>query len=54
MQPLKKYDLQQMLAEIEDDIASEAPDLEQRTDISQDVITELVMQKIREKKDSHV
>jgi|GEM_PF-5489133 len=50
MQTPKKYNLMRMLAEIEDDIAAETQDLDQRTDISQDVITSLVIGNARKKR----
>ncbi len=49
IQTPEKFDLMQMLAEIEDDIASETADLDQQIDISQDVISELVNSAIRKK-----
>lgn len=49
MQPPETFDLMQMLADIEDDIASETADLDQQSDISQDVISELVKTEIRKK-----
>lgn len=46
----KKYDLVKLLAEIEEDEANTARDIEQQTDISQAVITELMMEKFKQKK----
>lgn len=49
MQTPEKFDLMQMAADIEDDIASETTDLDQQIDISQDVISELVNTGLRKK-----
>ena len=45
-----KYDLAQLLAEIEEDEADTAMDFEQQTDIPQSVITELMIEKFKQKK----
>ena len=49
--PLEKFDLDQMRKEIEDDLASESVDFRQESDISQAVITKLMMENIGKKKD---
>lgn len=45
-----KYDLAQLMAEIKEDEAVSARDIEQQTDIPQAVITELMMEKFKQKK----
>ncbi len=46
----EKYDLAKLMAEIEEDEAHAARDIEQQTDIPQSVITELMMEKFKQKK----
>ncbi|MGM0453334.1 MAG: hypothetical protein ACQERN_09245 [Thermodesulfobacteriota bacterium] len=48
--PIEKFDLNQMRREIEDDLASESVDFRQESDISQAVITKLMMENIEKKK----
>lgn len=50
MQPKKKYNLSEMLAEIDDDIHEQAKDLSQQKDIPQEIITSLVLENLKQKK----
>lgn len=50
MQPKKKYNLAEMLAEIDDDIHEQAKDLSQQKDIPQEIITSLVLENLKQKK----
>ncbi len=50
MQSKEKYNLAEMLAEIEDDIHEQAKDLSQRKDIPQEIITSLVLENLKQKK----
>ncbi len=50
MMPDEKYDLARMLAEIEDDILDQTADVRQLKGISQDVITNLMLDNLRKKK----
>jgi hypothetical protein len=50
MTPKEKYDLAKMLAEIEDDIHEQANDFSQLKDIPQDVITSLMLDNLKKKK----
>lgn len=45
----KKYDLNKILAEIEDDLAVQDNDMEQQVNISQSVIASLMIKKVAEK-----
>lgn len=49
-QPPEKFDLNEMLKEIEDDMAAEAADFRQEADISQAVITKLMIENVKKKK----
>lgn len=46
----EKYNLNEMLAEIEDDIHNQAKDLSQQKDIPQEIITSLMLENLRQKK----
>ena len=48
----EKYDLAKMLAEIDDDIHEQAHDVSQLKDIPQDVITNLILDNLRKKRES--
>ncbi|MCU0597895.1 MAG: hypothetical protein MUE70_01395 [Desulfobacterales bacterium] len=50
MMPDEKYDLARMLAEIEDDILDQTADVRQLKGISQDVITNLMLDNLKKKK----
>ena len=50
MQTKKKYNLADMLAEIEDDIHEQAKDLSQQKDIPQEIITGLMLENLKQKK----
>jgi hypothetical protein len=50
MMPDEKYDLAKMLAEIGDDMLEQTKDLSQLKGISQDVITNLMLDNLRKKK----
>jgi cob(I)alamin adenosyltransferase len=50
MVPREKYDLAKILSEIEDDIHEQARDLSQVKDIPQDVITNLMLERLRNRK----
>ena len=50
MTPKEKYDLNKMLAEIDDDIHEQAGNLSQIKDIPQDVITNLMIENLKKKK----
>jgi hypothetical protein len=49
MNPKKKYDLSEILAEIEADINEQPKDLSQEKDIPQDIITDLVFENLKKK-----
>ena len=46
----EKYNLAEMLTEIEDDIHEQAKDLSQQKDIPQEVITSLMLENLKTKK----
>jgi hypothetical protein len=46
----RKYDLKQMLAEIEDDINEQDKDVSQQKNIPQETITELMINNLKQKK----
>jgi hypothetical protein len=46
----EKYNLSEMLTEIEDDIHEQAKDLSQQKDIPQEIITSLMLENLRTKK----
>ena len=46
----EKYNLAEMLTEIEDDIHEQAKDLSQQKDIPQEIITSLMLENLRTKK----
>jgi hypothetical protein len=50
MDSKEKYNLEEMLAEIEDDIHEQAKDLSQQKDIPQQIITSLMLENLRQKK----
>lgn len=50
MQSKEKYNLAEMLAEIEDDIHEQAKDMSQHKDIPQEIITSLVLENLKHKK----
>ena len=52
MQTQKKYPLEEMLADIEDDIHEQARDLSQQKDIPQNVITSLMLENLKQKNTS--
>ena len=45
----EKYDLSQMLAEIEDDLNEQERDVSQEKNIPQDIITELMINNLKQK-----
>ncbi len=47
--PAQKYDLFEMLAEIEADINEEPKDLSQEKDIPQEIITDLMLANLKKK-----
>ncbi len=50
MKTKQKYHLEEMLAEIEDDIHEQSRDLSQQKDIPQNVITSLMLENLKQKK----
>jgi hypothetical protein len=46
----EKYNLAEMLTEIEDDIHEQAKDLSQQKDIPQEIITSLMLENLKTKK----
>jgi hypothetical protein len=50
MQTRKKYPLEELLAEIEDDIHEQASDLSQQKNIPQEIITSLMLENLKQKK----
>jgi hypothetical protein len=46
----EKYNLAEMLTEIEDDIHEQAKDLSQQKDIHQEIITSLMLENLKTKK----
>ena len=48
----EKYDLNQMLAEIEDDDNEQDKDVSQQKNIPQEIITELMINKLKQKKEN--
>jgi hypothetical protein len=46
----EKYDLNKMLAEIDEDIDEQAKDMSQHKDIPQDVITNLMIENLKKKR----
>jgi hypothetical protein len=46
----EKYNLAEMLAEIEDDTHEQARDLRQQKDIPQEIITSLMLENLKQKK----
>jgi len=48
----EKYDLNQMLAEIEDDVNEQEKDMSQQKNIPQEVITELMIKNLHQKKEN--
>lgn len=50
MHARKKYNLSEMLAEIDDDIHEQARDLSQQKDIPQEIITSLMLENLKRNK----
>ena len=49
----EKYNLSQMLGEIEDDVNEQEKDVSQQKNIPQETITELMLNNLKQKKENH-